>query len=319
MDQRIELRHLRYFLAVAEELHFGRAAQRLNIAQPALSQQIRQLEKMVGVELFRRTSRSVRLTEAGAAFQPRARGLLGRLAADLDEAGRIGRGESGRLDIAYITSATAIVSERIRAFSRRRPDVQIKLHDGFTVDVLTALRRGTADVGIVRDAEEQDGIDLSPLTTERLVAVLPSEHPAAQGDRVEAAALAADPLILFPRTAGAHAFDLNTQPLRDAGIDVQVAQECSNWHTIIMFVAAGLGVTIAPYSVTALLPPGAQRLELDGPATVSRIFMATRRGDNRPLVQAFIAASESVTGHDDGPTTRTRTGKGLVHGTAGTL
>ncbi|MEW2491803.1 LysR substrate-binding domain-containing protein [Streptomyces sp. NPDC048411] len=300
MDHRFELRHLRYFLAVAEELHFGRAAQRLSIAQPALSQQIRQLEKIVGVELFRRTSRSVRLTDAGATFQPRARDLLVRLAADLDEAGRVGRGEAGRLDVAFITSATAIVSEGLREFSRRRPDVQVKLRDGFTVDVLAALKRGTADVGIVRDAEERDDIDLSLLTTERFVAIVPTEHPAARGDHVKATALAADPLILFPRSAGAQAFDVNTQPLRNAGIKVQVAQECSNWHTIIMFVAAGLGVTIAPYSVTTLLPAGARRLELDGPPTVSRIFMATRRGDNRPLVQAFITESESVTvrGHD---------------------
>ncbi|MFB6716726.1 MULTISPECIES: LysR family transcriptional regulator [unclassified Streptomyces] len=306
MDQRIELRHLRYFLAVAEELHFGRAAQRLNIAQPALSQQIKQLEKIVGVELFRRTSRSVRLTDAGATFQPRARDLLGRLAADLDEAGRVGRGETGRLDVAFITSATAIVSERLREFSRCRPDVQVKLHDGFTVDVLAALDRGTADIGIVRDAEQRDDIDLSLLTTERFVAVIPADHPAAKADRVEATALAADPLILFPRSAGAEAFDVNTRPLRGAGIDVQVAQECSNWHTIIMFVAAGLGITIAPYSITALLPAGARRLELDGPPTMSRIFMATRRGDKRPLVQAFIAASESVTDRGHDRTTRAR-------------
>ncbi|MFF4667440.1 LysR family transcriptional regulator [Streptomyces sp. NPDC001282] len=306
MDQRIELRHLRYFLAVAEELHFGRAAQRLSIAQPALSQQIRQLEKMVGVELFRRTSRSVRLTDAGATFHPRARDLLGRLAADLDEAGRVGRGKAGRLDVAFITSATAIISERLREFSRRRPDVQIKLHDGFTVDVLAALERGTADIGIVRDAEERDDIDLSLLTTERFVAVLPAEHPAAGGSHVQATALATDPLILFPRTAGAQAFDVNTQPLRDVGIDVRIAQECSNWHTIIMLVAAGLGVTIAPYSVTTLLPAGARRLELDGPPTTSRIFMATRRGDDRPLVQAFTAASEFVTGRGHDRTTRAR-------------
>ncbi|MFI0732473.1 LysR family transcriptional regulator [Streptomyces sp. NPDC021225] len=293
MDRAIEFRHLRYFLAVAEELHFGRAAQRLHIAQPALSQQIRQLEKIVGVELFRRTSRSVRLTEAGEAFQPRARDLLGRLAADLDEAGRVGRGEAGRLDVAFITSATTIVGERLRAFSRRRPDVQVKLHDGFTVEVLAAVRRGTADVGIVRDPEERDDIDLSPLTTERFVAIVPAEHPAARGDRVEATALAADPLILFPRSAGAHAFDVNTRPLRDAGVDVHVAQEFSNWHTIVTFVAAGLGVSIAPYSVTTLLPPGVRRVELDGPTPRSQIFMATRRGDERPLVRAFIAASES--------------------------
>jgi DNA-binding transcriptional LysR family regulator len=306
MDQRIEFRHLRYFLAVAEELHFGRAAQRLHIAQPALSQQIRQLEKIVGVELFRRTSRSVRLTDAGATFHPRARDLLGRLAADVEEAGRVGRGEAGRLDLAFITSATAIVSERLREFSRRRPDVQVKLHDGFTVDVLAALERGTADVGIVRDTEERDDIDLSLLATERFVAVVPTEHPAARGDDVEATALAADPLILFPRSAGPQAFDTNTQPLRDAGIDVQVAQECSNWHTIVMFVAAGLGVTIAPYSVTSLLPAGARRLELEGPPAASRIFMATRRGDDRPLVQAFIAASESMTGRSDDRTPRAR-------------
>ncbi|MGW0769409.1 LysR family transcriptional regulator [Streptomyces sp. NPDC002676] len=296
MDRPIEFRHLRYFLTVAEELHFGRAAQRLHIAQPALSQQIKQLEKLVGVELLRRTSRSVRLTEAGVTFQSRARDLLGRLAADLDEAGRVGRGEAGRLDVAFITSATSIVSDRLRAFSLRRPDVQVKLHDGFTVDVLAALERGTADVGIVRDADERDDVDLSLLTAERFVAVVPAQHPAARGEQVEAAALGGDPLILFPRSAGAHAFDVNTQPLRDAGIDVQVAQEFSNWHTIITFVAAGLGVTIAPHSVTAQLPPGVRRLELDGPPAVSRIFMATRRGDDRPLVHAFVTASETLRG-----------------------
>src|SRR5262245_47065115 len=122
MDQRVELRHLRYFLAVAEELHFGRAARRVHIAQPALSQQIRQLEKIVGVELFRRTSRSVLLTEAGATFRQRARDLLGRLAADLDEAGRVGRGEAGRLDVGFSASAAAIVGEYLREFSRLRPD-----------------------------------------------------------------------------------------------------------------------------------------------------------------------------------------------------
>lgn len=319
MDQRIELRHLRYFLAVAEELHFGRAARRLHIAQPALSQQIRQLEKLVGVELLRRTSRSVRLTDAGTAFQPRARELLVRLAADLDEAGRVGRGEAGRLDIAFITSAATIVSERLREFSRRRPDVQVRLQDGFTVDVLAALDRGTADIGIVRDAEERDDVDLLPLAEEPFVAVVPAEHPAARRDRVAAAALAAEPLILFPRSAGSHAFDVNTRPLRDVGADVRVAQECSDWHTIILLVAAGLGITLAPRSVTTLLPAGARRLELDGPPTVSRVFMATRRGDERPLVRAFVEMSESMTGRGGGGTARDpRRGRG-AGGRGGTV
>jgi DNA-binding transcriptional LysR family regulator len=299
MDSRIELRHLRYFLAVAEELHFGRAAQYLHIAQPALSQQIRQLEKFVGVELFQRSSRRVRLTEAGAAFQPRARDLLERLAADLDEASRVGRGEVGRLDLAFITSATAIVSELLRAFARSRPEVQVHLHDGFTADVLAALEQGTADVGIVRDAEERDGIALSPLITERFVALVPASHPAARGSRVKPAALRADPLILFPRAAGQQAFAVNTQALREAGIDVHVTQECSHWHTIIALVASGLGVTIAPESVTMLLPPGVRRLELDGPTPSSRIFLATRQGDDRPLVRAFAETPTSTMGPVD--------------------
>jgi DNA-binding transcriptional LysR family regulator len=297
MNKQVETRHLRYFLAAAEELHFGRAAQRLHIAQPALSQQIRQLEKIVGVELFRRTSRSVRLTEAGATFQQRARDLLGRLAADLDEAGRIGRGEAGRLDVAFSASAAAIVSEHLREFSRLRPDVQVTTHDGVTADVLEALERGTADVVIVRDVQERDDISLTLLASERLVAVVPAEHPAAGRDRVEASALAGHPLILFRRSAGAHAFDLYTQPLRNAGVDVHVAHEFSNWHTIITFVTAGRGVTIAPYSVTRPLPPGARRIELGGPPTASRIHMATRRGDDRPLLRAFITASD-MTGRD---------------------
>ncbi|MFJ9844789.1 LysR family substrate-binding domain-containing protein [Kitasatospora sp. NPDC101155] len=117
-------------------------------------------------------------------------------------------------DVAFITSAAVIVSERLRAFSLRCPDVRVRLHDGFTVDVLTALERGTADIGIVRDIEECDDIDLALLTTERFVAVVPADHPAAEGDRVEAAALATDPLIPFPRSAGARAFDVNTQPIR---------------------------------------------------------------------------------------------------------
>ena len=206
-----------------------------------------------------------------------------------------GRGEAGRLDVAFITSATAIVSEHVRAFARSRPDVRVTLHDSFTTDVLAALERGTADVGIVRDAEERNGIDLAPLASERFVAIVPADHPAAESSRVDAAELAADPLILFPRSAGPRAFDLNTRPLREAGADVVVAQECTHWHTIIMYVAAGLGVTIAPYSVTALLPAGVRRLELTGPPTVSRILMATREGDDRPLVRAFVAASDTVT------------------------
>lgn len=292
MDQRVELRHLRYFLVLAEELHFGQAAFRLGIAQPALSQQVKQLEKFVGVPLFDRTSRKVRLTDAGAALEPRVRDLLARLSSDLEEARRVGRGEAGHLEVAFINSATTIVSDHLRAFARRFPDVQVKLRNGFTVDVLDSLERGTTDIGIVRDPDSRTGIELRLLEVERFVAVLPDTHALASAQTVRVGQLATDPLILYPRTAGARAFEVNTQPFRDAGVDVVVAQECSDWPTIIALVAAGLGVTLAPYSVTGQLPPGAVRCEIDGqPQPESQIFLASRAGDMRPLVRSFITAT----------------------------
>jgi DNA-binding transcriptional LysR family regulator len=145
----------------------------------------------------------------------------------------------------------------------------------------------------VRDTQQRDDLALRLLASERLVAVVPAGHRGVGSGAVQARTLAADPLILFPRSAAAHAFDLYTRPLRDAGVDVEIAQECSNWNSIIAFVAAGLGVTVAPYSVTSLLPPGARRVELEGSASVSRIHMATRPGDDRPLLRAFEAAAAS--------------------------
>lgn len=125
-----------------------------------------------------------------------------------------------------------------------------------------------------------------------------------------------DPLILFPRAAGQHAFAVNTQVLRDAGIDVHVAQECSHWHTIIALVASGLGVTIAPDSVTGLLPPGVCKLELDGPAPSSRIYLATRQGDDRPLVRAFVETPVSTKERRPGPSPALPIGLGHSPGAA---
>ncbi|MFF3671800.1 LysR family transcriptional regulator [Microtetraspora malaysiensis] len=287
MDSPIEFRHLRYFVAVADELHFGRAAQRLRIAQPALSQQIRQLERLIGATLFERTSRSVRLTAAGEAFLPRARDLLDRLSADVTEAARVARGEAGRLDVAFISSAASALSLALRTFTQDRPEVQVRLHEGFTSTTLDRLERGTADVGIVRDADERDGITLTPLVDEEFLAVMPSTHPLATSGTVTAAQLVSSPLVLFPPNAGPRAHARNLQPFREALLDPQIIFEGSEWNTILHLVAAGIGVTIAPRGATRPLPEGTVIAELADTNARSTVQLATRVGDDRPLVREF--------------------------------
>ncbi|SDT00426.1 LysR substrate-binding domain-containing protein [Microlunatus soli] len=287
MDSRIELRHLRYFVAVAEELHFGRAARRLRIAQPALSQQIRRLEGFIGAALFERTSRSVRLTAAGEAFLPRADALLGRLSADVAETGRIARGEAGRLDIAFISSAAGPMSSALLAFTADRPEVRIRLQEGFTSTTLDRLQRAAADVGFVRDAEERNGISLTTLLAEPFVAVLPITHPSAARPAVEAAQLAGSPLVLFPARAGAHAHAVNLQPFREAALEPDIAFEGSEWNTILHLVSARLGVTIAPRSAARPLPAGTVAIPLTGTDARSTVQLATRAEDDRPLVRQF--------------------------------
>lgn len=291
MDTRVELRHLRYFLALAEELHFGRAAARLHIAQPALSQQIRQLEQLMGVTLFTRTSRSVELTEAGLGFRPRAHGLLALLASDVDEARRVARGESGRIDISFISSGARVVSSMLRHFIRGRPDVLVELHESPTTAVLDRLERGTADVGIVRDADEHEGLTISTLFAEPFVAVLPAGHDLAGAEAVTATQLASSPLVLFPQTSGTRAHALTLLPFREAGIEPRLGLSGSEWGTIFHLVAAGLGVAVSPASAVEPLPRGAVAVPLAATRAASLVQLAHRTGDTNPLVRAFSATA----------------------------
>jgi DNA-binding transcriptional LysR family regulator len=239
MPAQLELRHLRYFVVVAEELHFGRAAARLHMAQPPLSQQIRRLEELIGTPLFDRTSRRVSLTAAGAAFLDRSRRLLAQAENDLDEAARIGRGEEGRLDIGFISSAIPLgITDRIHAFRTRYPAVHVQLHEGFTALILGRLLGREIDLGVVRDSEPHPGLTTSLLATEPFVAVVPADHPAAAQATLDAGMLRHDPFVFYPRAAGERAFLRNLEPCRDAGYNPRVVQEASSWVTILHLVGA---------------------------------------------------------------------------------
>jgi len=284
----VELRHLRYFVAVAEELHFGRAAQRLFMAQPPLSQQIRQLEVMIGTPLFARTSRSVLLTEAGEAFLARARRILANVTDDMAEAGRIGRGEQGRFDVAFVGSAIELgVPERIRRFRERHPAVHLRLHEGNTAQITGWLLKGEMDLGVVRDAEPHPDLTATAFAREPFLAILPADHPHAGDGALDAVALSQDPFVFFPRPAGELAYQRNLRPCLDAGFTPRIVQEASTWTTVAHLVAAGLGVTIAPASVAAVAPRSVRVLPLTGTDATTEVQILRRKDDDRATTAGF--------------------------------
>jgi DNA-binding transcriptional LysR family regulator len=292
MEGRIELRHLRYFVAVAEELHFGRAATRLHMAQPPLSQQIRRLEQLVGTPLLERTSRRVALTAAGGTFLERSRRLLAQSQADIEEAGRIGRGEEGRIDVGFIESSIPLgITERIRAFRLRYPAVHVQLHQGFTSQILERVHARDVDMGFVRDVEADPALEIATIATERFVAVVPSSHPQADRQTVDAAVLRDDAFVFYPRAAGERAYLRNLEPCRDAGYEPRVVQEATSWVTLLHLVAAGLGVTIAPQSATIHAPDGVRAIPLRGSPARSDVQLIRRVGDARAVLENFLQVS----------------------------
>src|SRR5215831_5969617 len=181
MSQEIEIRHLRYFLAVAETLHFSRAAERLGIAQPPLSQQIRRLEQMIGHRLFDRTTRGVRLTLAGQLLADRARSTIEKVHDDLAQVRRLGRGEEGTLTVGFSGSVMfAELPAAIESYRRRYPKVELRLRELVTAAQIVALLDGTLDLAFLRDGDPTEGIQMTTVLRERYVAVLPAAHPLAR-------------------------------------------------------------------------------------------------------------------------------------------
>jgi DNA-binding transcriptional LysR family regulator len=288
MDRDIELRHLRYFVAVAEELHFGRAALRLNLAQPPLSQQIRKLEELLGYPLFIRTSRSVSLTSAGEALLQRARRMLRNVQRDIDETRSIGRGDVGSLHVGFVGSAMLTMLPRIfRSYGEAYPRVKLHLHESFTAMVIEGLENGSLDAGILRDGDPVEGFEVITILAEPFVAVVPSTHPCAKQKSISVASLRDDPFVYYPRTAGARAYEKPLTLCEEHGFRPQIVQEASHWLSILRLVGAGLGVTLAPACVRRIATEEVVCLPLRGAKAVSNIELAWLAGDTRPIVERF--------------------------------
>jgi DNA-binding transcriptional LysR family regulator len=295
MDRDIELRHLRYFVAVAEELHFGRAALRLNLAQPPLSQQIRKLEELVGYPLFTRTSRSVSLTVAGEALLQRARRTLRNVQRDLDETRSIGHGDVGSLHIGFIGSAMLSTLPGIfRSYREAYPRVRLHLHESFTAQVMEGLENGTLDAGILRDGDPVEGFHVTTILSEPFIAVLPATHPYARQKSISPAMLRDEPFIYYPRSAGARAYEKPLTLCEAHGFRPQIVQEASHWLTILRLIGAGLGISIAPACVRRIASAEVVCLDLRGAKAVSNIELAWLAGDARPIVERFKQIAEST-------------------------
>ena len=283
----MELRHLRSFAVLAEERHFGRAAERLHIAQPALSQQVKQLERELGVPLLTRTTRRVELTEAGARFAAHARAVLGDVARASDDMALLASGRAGRVSVGFIGTATYDVLPRVaREVARELPDVELELRGELLSPQLVAgLADRTYDLALLRpDPVDQADLDVHPLRIERLVAVLPAHHPLAGRRRISLARLAGEPFVMHPsgHRSSVHARVL--EACATAGFEPSPVVEVAETSTLVVFVAAGLGVALVPEPVRSLGLEGVTYVDLTEAPTVD-LALATRKGEDAPAVQ----------------------------------
>ena len=283
-----ELRLVRYFVAVAEELHFGRAADRLRLAQPGLSQQIKSLEQQLGVKLLERTSRQVRLTPAGALLLAEGRRLIAQAERLAEQVRRAGLGQVGRVTVATIGSATYDVIPRLlREHRRRFPDVELVLREMSTPAQAEALRSGEIDVGFLRLPADVGELVSHTVREERMAIMLSESHPLARLAEVPLRALAHEPLILFPAAPRPSWADTVIAACREAGFEPVVAQEAVESATVVSFVAAEIGVAPIPEGLALLARPGVTCRPIS-PALVTRLAVVHRAGSLLPAVAGLL-------------------------------
>ena len=287
MSRPLELRPLRYFVAVAEELHFGRAAQRLGIAQPPLSLAIQRLERDLGVALLARSNRRVALTDAGHQLLGDARRILAEVVRAAEDTRRAARGETGSLSVAFAASVMFLSLPRIiRRFREQFPRVHLELRELPTGLQLAALRTGELDVGFLREPPVDDLLTTETVMREPLVMAVSRRHALATTRHLELAQLAHEDFVLFPRDLAPGLYAQVMDCCARAGFAPRVVQESRELYTTVSLVEAGLGVTIIPDSVRKIGWRGIRYVPIRGATT--RIDAAWRTDGASPVVTAFL-------------------------------
>jgi DNA-binding transcriptional LysR family regulator len=304
----VELRHFRYFIALAEDLSFTRAARRLNIAQPALSQQIRQLEQRLGTMLLVRTPR-VALTPAGVAFVAAARRALAHVHQAADTARRVGAGTRAVLHVGLASSAAlTAIPVVVERFTTAHPDVEIRLREMHSAEQLEALRSGALDVAILREAVTDTMLSTHELVREPFVLLAPAGHRLARARAIHLARCADEPFVLFARRTAPTLYDQITSMCGEAGFAPRVVHEAQEWHTISALVAAGLGISIAPRSVGALGISGTSVRRLPAAADRAVLFIC-HPGESAPEpIRRFVAFARRHVRSENAPRKNRRHG-----------
>ncbi|MEW2308156.1 LysR family transcriptional regulator [Streptomyces sp. NPDC006864] len=292
----MELRHLNAFLAVAEELHFGRAAKRLQMAQPPLSQQIRQLERELGVQLFHRNTRSVRLTSAGESFLEPVRTVLDDLDTAVRAARSAGTGEYGRVTIGFAGASSHETLPRLtRAVRAAHPGLELVMTgQTYANTALSRVADGSLDLGFVRLPVTRPGIAHRVIDEEELVCALPSDHSLARSRAVPLAVLAGEPFVSFPANSGSTVRDAMTEACEGAGFTPRTVQEAPDSYTILALVAAGVGVTLTVTSVQHIQQNGLVYRPLAGPPIRLRAALAWRADNPSAALRAVLAVAEEA-------------------------
>jgi DNA-binding transcriptional LysR family regulator len=291
----LELRQLRYFVTVAEELHFGKAALRLHMTQPPLSQTIQSLEQLLGAALFERNRRGVALTPAGIALLPQARRMLAQAQELPQLVQRAAAGEVGRLTLAFVSSADySVLPPFLRAYRAAYPQVQITLQEATSDLQLDDLLHNRIDAGLLIPPLPDKArleLDYLPVLNEPLVLAVPAGLLKKKGKVALAAlhaALPALPLIVFPRAISPALYDAIVSVFRDAGITPEIGQQAIQMQTIVGLVSAGMGMALVPQSVSNLMRPGVEYRALADATPLVETGLAWRRDNASPVLRGFL-------------------------------
>ena len=286
----MEIRHLRYFIAVAEELHFGRAAKRLAMSQPPLSQQIKLLEEEIGVVLFLRTKRQVELTAAGEVFLGEARKAIAQAEHAIRAARRAARGEIGRLAVGFVSSAVyGQVPSIFRLMRSRYPGVSLVLQDLTSEEQVEAVKANRIDVGLIRPPVlAAESLAMRVIWRETLMVALPEGNPLAREAEIAVEALAGESFIQIPRHVAPGFYDQCIRICARAGFAPKIVQEARTTPTIVSLIAGGMGVSILPSSLMSLQRSGVVYRPLKTPAPTTDMAVIWRPADESPTLRSFL-------------------------------
>lgn len=295
----MELRQLKYFIAVAEELHFRKAAERLHMSQPPLSEQIRHLEDELGTRLLvRDRTRGVQLTVSGAALLTEARRILSQVEQTIELVRRAERGEVGTLRISLAPAmAYGIVPQILNRFRKAMPDISLQLSEMLTPIQENALLAGSLDLGFCYGNLQSDRLESEPIYRERLILAMPDSHPKAGTAHVDLATLKDERFITIPRSVSPGLYDLIAQTCRDAGFSPAVTQEATQFQTAVSFVAVGMGVALIPSSMAALKRHGVIYSKLRNSEAIVETLMVRLAGARYPAIEHLMKLARSCARH----------------------